>query len=48
MEGESFSCPEMFKMEYFFIALNHDMFYNNVKYILIGAYYGTKENRTYS
>lgn len=38
----------MFKMEYFFIALNYDMFYNNVKYILIGAYYGTKENRTYS
>lgn len=31
MEGESFSCPEMFKMEYFFIALNHYMFYNNMK-----------------
>lgn len=31
MEVESFSCPEMFKMEYFFIALNHNMFYNNMK-----------------
>ena len=36
-------------MKYFLIALNLIMFYNNMKiYILIGAYYGTKENRTYS
>lgn len=34
----------MFKMEYFFIALNHNMFYNDMKIKLIGAYYGTKEN----
>lgn len=48
MESESFSCPEMFKKEYFLIALNLIMFYNNMKIKLIGAYYGTKENRTYS